>query len=103
MQEMLREGAQLLRRLHQPLQDRIRVHLEHPRRAPDTQAFGQARDDANDELDGGALAVKDRAEGLEKTAVTSDARQFPPAAPMRIAIGAEIAPAPPSPIETIRG
>jgi hypothetical protein len=40
MQDVLGEGPQLLRRLHEPLQDRIRVHLEHPRRAPDPQAFG---------------------------------------------------------------
>ena len=40
MQEVLREGSQLIRRLHEPLQDRIRVNLEYPRRAPDPQAFG---------------------------------------------------------------
>jgi hypothetical protein len=39
MQEVLGEGAQLLRGLDEPLQHRIRVHLEHPRRAPDTQSL----------------------------------------------------------------
>jgi hypothetical protein len=40
MQEVLREGSQLLRRFDQPLQHRIGVHLEHPCRAPNAQAFG---------------------------------------------------------------
>jgi hypothetical protein len=35
VQDVLREGPQLLRGLHQPLQHRIGVDLEHPRRAPD--------------------------------------------------------------------
>ena len=64
----------MLRGLHQPLQDGIGIDLEPPRRTPDSQAFGQAREDAHDELDGGALAVKERAEGLEKIAVTGDAQ-----------------------------
>src|SRR4051794_26794984 len=36
VQDMSREGLQLLCRFAQPLQHRIRVHLEHARRAPDT-------------------------------------------------------------------
>ena len=46
----------------QPLQHRIGGHLAPPRRAPDTQACGQAREDPHDALDGGVLAMKERAE-----------------------------------------
>jgi hypothetical protein len=55
VQDMSREGLKLLCRFDQPLQDRIRVHLAHPRCAPDAQPLGQAREDAHDELDGGVL------------------------------------------------
>src|SRR5262249_58726725 len=78
MQDVLRESAQLLRRLHEPLQDRIRVHLEHPRRAPDPQAFGQAADDPHDEARRGPLAVQDGADGLETAATTRDAEHSAP-------------------------
>src|SRR5262245_27442292 len=101
MQEVLRAFSQLIRRLHEPLQHRIRVHLEHPRRAPDTQAFGQAADDPYDEVRRGPLAVKDGAEGLEKVATTSDAEQLSPGTATRMAIGAEIAPAHPAPIGAV--
>jgi hypothetical protein len=46
--------------------------------------------------------MKDRAEGLEKIAATGDAQQLPPGTPMGMAIGAEIAPAHPATIGTIR-
>jgi hypothetical protein len=102
VQDMSGEGLQLLRCFDQPLQHGLGVHLEHPRRAPDTQAFGQARDDAYDELDGGALAMKERAEGLQKRATTDHTQQLPPGTTAGMAIGAEIAPAHPAPIGTVR-
>ena len=43
VQDVLREGMQLLRRFDQPLQHRIRIDLEHPRRAPDAQALYHSR------------------------------------------------------------
>jgi hypothetical protein len=102
VQDVSGEGPQLLCRFNQPVQYRIRVQLEHPRRAPDAQAFGQARNDAYDELGGSALAVQERAEGLEKIAATGDTQQLPPGPAMGMAIGAEIAPAHPAPIGTVR-
>ena len=102
VQDVSGKGPQLLRRFDQPLQHRIGVDLEHPRRAPDAQALGQARDDAHDELDRGALAMKERAEGLEKIAATDDTQQLPPGTATGMAIGAEIAPAHPAPIGTVR-
>ena len=102
MQDVLREGLKLLGRFDEPLQHRIRVHLKHPRRAPDAQTFGQARDDAHDELDGGTLTIKEGAEGLEKIAATGDAQQLPPGTTIGMAIGAEITPGDPAPIGTVR-
>ena len=102
MQDVAGKGLELLCCLHQPLQHRLRVHLEYSHRATDTQTFGQTRDDAHDELDEGALAVKERAEGLEKIAVTGDAQQLPPGASIGMAIGAQIAPAHPAVIGTVR-
>src|SRR5215475_11866259 len=96
MQDVLREGAQLLRRVDQPLQYRICIDLEHPRRTPDAQAFSQARDDTHDEVDGGALPMKDRPKTLQEVAATGDAEQLPPGTAIGMAIGAEIAPSHPA-------
>src|SRR5215467_9611843 len=46
--------------------------------------------------------MEDRAEGLQKVAATDDAQQLPPGTPIGMAIGAEIAPAHPAPIGTVR-
>jgi hypothetical protein len=102
MQEVLGEGAQLLRCLNEPLQHGIGVHLEHPCRASDAQPFGQTGDDAYDEIDGCALAVKERTKSLEKVATTDHTQQLLPGPTIGMAIGAEIAPSHPAPIETIR-
>src|SRR5215813_1612686 len=102
VQDVLHEGPELLGRLHQPLQHRVGVHLEDPRRAPDTQAFSQAADDPYDEVRRGPLAVKEGAEGLEKVATTSDAEQLAPGTATGMAVGTEIAPAHPAPIGTGR-
>src|SRR5262245_55411354 len=79
----------------------MRLDLEHARRAPDAQASSQTRDEAYDELDRGALDMEDRAEGLEKGATTDDTQQLPPRPTMRAAMGAEMAPAHPTPIGTL--
>jgi hypothetical protein len=102
VQDVSREGLQLLCRIDQLPQDRIRIHLEHPRGAPDTQSLGQAREDTHNELDRGALAVKERAEGFEKIATTDYTQQLPPGTATGMAIGTEIAPAHPAPIGAVR-
>src|SRR2546430_13936204 len=102
VEKMACKRLQVLCRLHEPLQHRIGINLEHPRRAPDAQAFGQARDDAHDELDGGTLAVQERTKGLEKVATTDHTQQLLPGTTIGTAIGAEIAPADPAPIGTVR-
>src|SRR5215471_14062181 len=99
---MLGEGPQLLRRVDQPPEHGIRIDLEHPRRAPEAQTLSQAREDPHDEVDGSALAVKERPKGLEKVTTTDHTQQLPPGTPIGMAIGAEIAPAHPAAIETVR-
>src|SRR5262249_32981692 len=86
----------------EPLQHRIRVHLKHPRRAPDAQAFGQACHRTHNEIDRDTLTIEERAEGLQKVAATGDAQQLPPAAPIGMADSTEIAPACPAPVPAIR-
>ena len=98
MQDVLREGAQRLHRLHEPLQARMRVHLAPPRRAPEAEAFGQARANVHDEVDSGARAVQARAAGLEQVATTDPTPELPPGTTSGMASGAEIAPADPAPI-----
>src|SRR5262249_41401470 len=99
---VLREGAQLLRRLHEPVQHGVRVHLEHPRGASDAHALSQTRDDPYDEVNRHTLTVKERAEALEKIAATGDTQQLPPGAAIGMTIGVEIAPAHPAAIGTVR-
>src|SRR5262249_31243946 len=95
------EGLELRGRFDQPLQHGIRVHLKHPRRAPDTQAFGQTGDHLHHQLWCHTLAVEDRAESLQKVAATDGAQQLPPGTATGMAIGTEIAPAHPAPIGTV--
>ena len=48
------------------------------------------------------LPVKERTKGLEKVATTDHTQQLPPGTTIGMAIGAEIAPADPAPIGTVR-
>jgi hypothetical protein len=80
VQDVSGKRPELLCRFHEPVQDGVGVDLEDPRGAPDTSTLGQAREDPHDEVDGGARAVKERAEGLEKIAATGDTQQLPPGA-----------------------
>jgi len=102
VQDMLGEGAQLLGRLDEPLQHGIEIDLEHPCGAADAQSLGQARHDAHDEVNGGALSMKNRAQGLQKIAATGDAQELPPGTAIGMAIGAELPPAHPAAIGTGR-
>jgi hypothetical protein len=86
VQDVSRKGWELRCRFDEPLQDWIGVDLEHPCGAPDPSTLGHAHDDAYDELDRGTLAVKNRAEGLQKGAATGDAQQLPPGAAMGMAV-----------------
>src|SRR4029453_2319094 len=76
----------------QPLQHRICIDLEHPRRAPDAQSLSQARQDTHDKLDRLPLAMEQGPKGLEKITTADHTQQLPPGTATRIAIGAEIPP-----------
>jgi len=102
VQEVLGEGAQLLRYLDEPLQHGIGINLEHPCCASDAQPFGSSRHYAHNEFDRCALAMKQRAEGLQKVTATGDAQPLPPLAPTGMAVGAQIPQSHPAPIRTIR-
>jgi hypothetical protein len=101
VQGVSRKRLELLCRFDEPLQDGIGLDLDPPRRAPDTQALGQARHDAHDELNGGVLAIKERAESLEKVAATDDAPPLAPASPIGMAVGADIPPSRPPSVPAI--
>jgi len=95
-------GFELLSGLHQPTEDRMGIDLEHPRGAPDAQAFSQTHDDTHDELHRGALARKDRAVGFVEVSVAGDTLQLPPGTATGIPIGAEVAASEPAMVGTIR-
>ena len=54
------------------------IDLEHPRGAPDAQAFNQTRDDTHNELHRGAFAMKDRTVGFVEVSVAGATLQLPP-------------------------
>src|SRR5918996_635190 len=49
---------QLLRRLHEPVQHRVRIDLEDPCGAANAQALSEAADHVHDEVNRDALAVE---------------------------------------------
>ena len=102
VQDVSRKGLELLRRVDQPLQHRMRLDLEHPCRAADAQSLSQARDDTHDEVDRHAFAMKDRARGLEEVALTTAAIQLSPGATTGMPVGADSAQPEPAAIATVR-
>ena len=74
VEQVARKGPQLVGGFDEPLQHGVWVYLKHPRSASDAQALGQTGDHPHDQLQCHALAVKDRAEGLQKVAATDDAQ-----------------------------
>src|SRR5712691_11303035 len=101
VQEIVRKRPQLVGGLDQPLQHCIRVDLEHPRRASDAQALGQAADDVYDEVDRDAFAMKDGAMGFEKVAPAAAAIQLSPRATARMTVRTDIASPKPAAIGTV--
>src|SRR5215831_21092023 len=100
MQEVLRKGPQLICGFDKPLQHGSRVDLEHPRRASNTQAFGQARDHVHDELDRYPLAIKDGATMLGEVAVAGGTVELTPWTTVRMPVGTEIPQPQPTPVVT---
>src|SRR5215831_15276074 len=80
MQEVLREGSQLVRCLHEPAEHRVGIDLEDPRRPADAQALCEATDDVYDEVDRDALAMEQGAVMLWKVAFAGRTVELPPRA-----------------------
>src|SRR5262244_4169498 len=90
VQEVLRKGPQVLRRLYQPVQHGVGIDLEHPRGAADAQALSEATDDVHDEVNRDALAMEQGAVMLGKVPFAGCTVELPPLPPAGMAVGAEI-------------
>src|SRR5215471_16567438 len=101
-QEVLCKGAQLLRRLHQPVQHGVGIDLEHPRGAADAQALCEATDDMHDEVDRDALTMAQGAVMLWKVTFPGRTVELPPRATAGMAVGAQVAQPHPAAIVTVR-
>src|SRR4029453_616911 len=97
-----RKGVQLLGGFHQPLEDGVRIDLEHPRCAPDAQTCGQTRHDAHDELRRGGLAMKHHAVGLIEVSVARDTLQLAPGLAAGMAMSTKVAASEPAVVGAIR-
>src|SRR5262249_59517610 len=91
MQEVLREGSQLVRCLHEPAEHRVGIDLEDPRRPADAQALCEATDDVHDEVDRDALAMEQGAVMLWKVAFAGRTVELTPRTTAGMAVGAQVA------------
>src|SRR5262249_35655380 len=94
------KGAELLRRLDQPLKNGSGSDLKDPRRGADTQTLSQTGQDPHDEFDCRLFAVEDRAMRLQKIPLARRAVELPPGATTGMTIGSEIAKPQPPPVIT---
>src|SRR5215510_1564777 len=101
VQEVRRKGLELLCRLHQPVQHRVRIDLEHPRGAADAQALSEAADDVHDEVDRDALAMEQGAVMLGKVPFAGRTVELTPLPPAGMAIGAQVAQPQPAAVVTV--
>src|SRR2546428_6784546 len=99
-QEIACKGLELVHCFSQPLQHRIRVHLEHPRGGPNAQTLSQTRQHAHDQLHGDLFAMKDGAMMLGKIAFARGTVELSPGTTIGMPIGAQIAPSQPAAIAT---
>src|SRR5262249_16178088 len=102
VQEVLRKGLELLCRLHQPVQYRVRIDVEPRRSAADAQALSEAADDVHDEVDRDALAMEQGAVMLWKGAFAGRTVALPPLPPAGMAVGAQVAQPQPAAVSTGR-
>jgi hypothetical protein len=90
VEKVARKGPQLVGCFNEPVQHGVRVNLKHPRRASDAQALGQTGDHPHDQLWCHTLAVKERAEGLEKIAFAGETLELTPRTTIGMAVRAQI-------------
>src|SRR5688572_14080441 len=87
-------------RLDQPAQDGVGIGLKDAGHGANTEAFRQRRQRPHKLVRSNVLGVKRRAMSLPKIAVAAQTHELPPAAPIRMPVGANIAPVDPAMIRT---
>ena len=92
----------MLGHLDQPGEDRVGIDLKYTGYSTDAQALRQRAHHPHQLLGRHALAMQRGAMGLLEVTFTADAIQLAPGTAVGMAIGAEIAPADPTPIGTVR-
>jgi hypothetical protein len=89
------KGLQLLCGFHQPAQHRVRIDRKDPGRGTNAQAFGQARQDADEQRYSALLPMQERAMMLGKVALARGAVELSPGTATGMAVGTKVAqPAP---------
>ena len=102
VEEINGKGLELLGRFHQPVEDRVRVDLEDPRRPSNAESLGQAADDVHNELRRGPLTMENRARSLVEISLARHALKLTPGLAAGMAIGADITQTEPAAIRAIR-
>src|SRR5215813_6565298 len=100
MQDMAREGFEVIGGLHQPAQYRGGIGLKHPGHGAAPEALGQSRNGPHELVRLHLLAVQWRAMGLQEMPLATETHQLAPASAARMAIGADIPPAHPAMVRT---
>jgi hypothetical protein len=100
VQEVAREGFEVIGCLHEPAQNRVGIGLEDPGHGTDTEALSQSGDGPHQLVGINLLAVKRRAVGLQEMPLAAETHQLPPAATIGMTVGADIAEADPAVVRT---
>jgi hypothetical protein len=100
MQEVAREGFEVIGCFHQPEHNCVGIGLEDPCNGADTEAFGERRDRPHQLVRIALLAVKHGAMGLQEMPLAAQTHQLAPPPAVGMAVGADIPPAHPAVIRT---
>src|SRR4029450_2018938 len=101
VQEILREGLEMVGGFDEPLQHCMRVHLEDTGDGTDAQTLSQCADGPHQKLRWDTLAMQRGAMGFEEVALAGRAMQLPPGTTAGMAIRADVAETRPATIATI--
>ena len=96
VQEVVREGFEVISGLRQPASHRVGIGLKDPGRGADAEPFGQCRGGPHQLVRINRLAMKQRAMGFQEMPLAAEAKQVTPASTLGRAVGADIAQAHPT-------
>jgi hypothetical protein len=96
VQEVMREGFEVIGWLNQPAQYRMRIDLEDAGDGAETETLGQSCNGPHQRVRINLLAVKQRAMGLEEVPLATETPQLTSVSAVWMAVGAAIAPADPA-------